>query len=416
MTKSLQRSNFFLAASLLILTEFVGLSVQALTPSCSPALAKLSASASSNYLPANPNFKNLCELSQRYQQLKSDLKNQGIEASRIPEIRGPRFINPTDWARSKESHQYDPTEVYPKRKTLNDEMKSEYQAWDVTANRLDQSAEPNFKAGAIKDLDFAWLVQINKDTTGEFSPFSGNIRFFSEFGRANTPGLENTLADTVAINAIEYRALGTRNTGVPLLKFKYTKCYHAWSPEKKEMLKDPNARISGYEPGDELDPMTYPNIEDITVVKNGIRFYCGVFQYPIPWKADRSLGLPLDLEVVNLTEEVQSYVNNMNRITKAWQFGSSSPGPVVDPLLAASRAQRWLVTIHPFGMGNGRTSRFVMDYLLLSLGLPTPILTDHNKDLTVSEAEWAREIGKGLLRSISAMEMCAQNPSAKGCR
>merc|ERR1711969_127619 len=41
-----------------------------------------------------------------------------------------------------------------------------------------------------------------------------------------------------------------------------------------------------------------------------------------------------------------------------------------DALLTATRAFMWLIGIHPFADGNGRTTRLVADYLLMRAGLP----------------------------------------------
>lgn len=43
-------------------------------------------------------------------------------------------------------------------------------------------------------------------------------------------------------------------------------------------------------------------------------------------------------------------------------------GRVEDPVVEAVLAHHWFVTIHPYGDGNGRTARLLMDYLLLSSG------------------------------------------------
>jgi len=45
-------------------------------------------------------------------------------------------------------------------------------------------------------------------------------------------------------------------------------------------------------------------------------------------------------------------------------------------IATAAKAYQWLVSIHPFNDGNGRTSRLVMDYVLLRYGLPPPMLSD----------------------------------------
>lgn len=45
-------------------------------------------------------------------------------------------------------------------------------------------------------------------------------------------------------------------------------------------------------------------------------------------------------------------------------------------ILTAAQASQWLVSIHPFGDGNGRISRLVMDYVLQRYGILPPLLSE----------------------------------------
>jgi Fic family protein len=80
-----------------------------------------------------------------------------------------------------------------------------------------------------------------------------------------------------------------------------------------------------------------------------------------------------------------------------------------------AKAQRWFISIHPFTDGNGRTSRFLMEWILNSIGLPPPIVEDMNNDIYETEAQWADEIGKGLLKTVEIAEACARQPQSQGC-
>lgn len=48
-----------------------------------------------------------------------------------------------------------------------------------------------------------------------------------------------------------------------------------------------------------------------------------------------------------------------------------------NPLIVAAQASQWLVSIHPFSDGNGRTSRMVMDYILQRHDLPPASIGDN---------------------------------------
>jgi hypothetical protein len=62
--------------------------------------------------------------------------------------------------------------------------------------------------------------------------------------------------------------------------------------------------------------------------------------------------------------------------------------------------QRDLVSIHPFGNGNGRTTREVaLNYLLAKEGFPPPRLVNPNADIYKSAKQWADEIKEGMIAS-----------------
>ncbi len=87
-----------------------------------------------------------------------------------------------------------------------------------------------------------------------------------------------------------------------------------------------------------------------------------------------------------------------------------------DPFLSVARMQRWFIAIHPFRDGNGRVSRFVMDLMVKSLGLPAPILKNVEHDLYFTHEQWAREIGTGIIRAVQEAEACLRSPDNVGCR
>jgi hypothetical protein len=99
------------------------------------------------------------------------------------------------------------------------------------------------------------------------------------------------------------------------------------------------------------------------------------------------------------------------------QFHYLSQNPEsVDIVDFAATAQQWFVVMHPFVKGNGRTSRLMMDFILRSVDLPTPILDDQNRDFFSTQEEWADLVGRGMVNAVQALEACAENPLAIGCK
>ncbi len=70
-----------------------------------------------------------------------------------------------------------------------------------------------------------------------------------------------------------------------------------------------------------------------------------------------------------------------------------------DPIMAASRFQRHLVALHPFGDSNGRTSRVLMNRILAEYDLPPAIFRDQNKDVSLSPEAWRTEVATAVGRT-----------------
>jgi hypothetical protein len=92
------------------------------------------------------------------------------------------------------------------------------------------------------------------------------------------------------------------------------------------------------------------------------------------------------------------------------RYSASKPN---DP---GARLQQWIISVHPFQNGNGRTSRLLMDRILMSLGLPAPVLKEQNLDLYLTPSEWAKYIYAGLQFAVQLYERCAANSAQPGCQ
>jgi hypothetical protein len=133
---------------------------------------------------------------------------------------------------------------------------------------------------------------------------------------------------------------------------------------------------------------------------NGVQHHCGVYAYAQPGEVAAQLN--------RFGDDITS---RMDLLLSGRGAGNAS----ADPILIGAHAQRWFVSIHPFDGGNGRTSRFIMDFLVQSVGLPTPVLADMSKDLATPESAWALEVGKGMVRTVEIIESCARDRSQARC-
>lgn len=77
------------------------------------------------------------------------------------------------------------------------------------------------------------------------------------------------------------------------------------------------------------------------------------------------------------------------------------------PLKFIADVQRWFVAIHPFGDGNGRTSRFLQDYLLAKFGLPYAPSGNLQNDVLMRKESY---------QDLFANEMKQTMDEIKGCK
>ncbi len=81
----------------------------------------------------------------------------------------------------------------------------------------------------------------------------------------------------------------------------------------------------------------------------------------------------------------------------------------------AIHMQKQIVALHPFVDGNGRVSRFVMDYITLKTKLPYIIYYNMNNDLTEDPKKFQLEAKRGMFHGVLIKEYCL-NSKLKICR
>lgn len=335
------------------------------------------ASLRTDYLP--PELSNLCETRDRYDRVVKILQSKGIAApQRIADVMAPRFIDNPHWEKYRAIYHYNPTMIYGPAPIT-------WFSWDRTAWLVDNEALANFLVQKYKPVGLTWTAKIHKMAASYTDPGAGTLRYDIALGQAMDRNYAMPLQQLSNISRLEYRTA----TGRSLIQWHPTQCLENRTPEFQEWNKQQKG----------LDVKYWPEAIDGFVDEKGIRRQCGYLEYT---------------SLKEVASQLTSLFDEMNATAAKWY--STEPMVQGDPLLTLSRTQRWFIAIHPFSKGNGRTSRFLMDYLAQSLGLPTPIFLEMNDDIVTSEKDWAREIGAGMLRSIRVLEQCAADSAKNGCQ
>lgn len=100
------------------------------------------------------------------------------------------------------------------------------------------------------------------------------------------------------------------------------------------------------------------------------------------------------------------YLSFANRLNRHFDEKRSGSAFSVDPIKLATQLQQNYVAIHPFIDGDGRTSRYYMEIVLNSVGLPFPVLNDFWADTTHFEKDYEQQIRDGISRHINVIKAC----------
>lgn len=323
----------------------------------------------------------LCSLSDRYHDAALSLKSQGVSnPEKIAGIYGPRFINFSTWQEKAPALNYEPAPIYQPAPTT-------WKYWSKGADWVQAEADRNVYSSEIRNISMDWLTTLHKVAMNKLlEGGAGYLRRGNIIGMTFRTKQAITEPQVKNILNIEYPKVDRSG---PLLKWTATMCYEEQSEDYKKQNPIDNVSFL-YKDWPEQDSSKF------FLAADGQRRQCGYITYSS--KEEFENQLKLWIKFVN--QSVNELVKEDNTL---------------DPIAVAAKAQRWFVATHPFIDGNGRMSRYVMDYIFKSLGLPAPILKDMDNDMYFSETEWAQEVAKGLEYTVSFMEMCAKDVKAGGC-
>jgi Fic/DOC family len=366
-------------------TEVLGQTVQATAPGITTVLAQVEAEdkpcpdalekMTSSALPAET--PSLCALYDRYHAVLKLLRSKGVTApTRIADVLAPRFINLPDWQASEAKGNYDPNPVYSP-------APGTWTGWESGREIEDKTSETNFEQGKITPINWDWIYKIHVRSIAGGGRGVADIRNFPLNGQSVDRNTTLNIDKIHALKNLEYKSIARKDK--PIVSWTATKCL--------DQIKD-NDTINNRKYKATEEPLAF---QSRTFVAAGETRQCGYIMYADPSE---------------VSGQLQKMQDDLNATTDSW----STSTPKSDPLTAAARAQRWFVATHPFaGGGNGRTSRFLMENVLQSEGLPTPILKQMDDDLSTSEKDWAKEIGQGMLRTVQTLEACAADLKKPGC-
>lgn len=127
-------------------------------------------------------------------------------------------------------------------------------------------------------------------------------------------------------------------------------------------------------------------------------------------------GHVMYLESEKVMPAITAWVDQFN----LWLNSLKAKNIKTSPIQSVADFQRHFVSIHPFGDGNGRMSRYIQDVQLELLGIAAPFSADLQNDLLTPPEVYRKNFKNAINSSLNYLEMClTQHQSGKiepGCQ
>jgi fido (protein-threonine AMPylation protein) len=319
----------------------------------------------------------LCELSDRYVAVRerfAEREKKHKVSARVADVLAPRFIHSNDWSRANEKGRYNPWLIYrPAPDT--------WEGWEKGRKFIDEKSREHRLARTLPRFETEWIIELHKLVTGTIESGAGKFRTGTILGHSFTKAKALSAEDIARIKSPDY--MSYLDSKQQLVAWRPTVCVESTfyrTPENERVL-----------------PAAIP-ADQYFVDEKGVSRQCGYFSYRT--------------KAGNVVAAFETWLVRANSELKAWESDPTSR----DIVRIVATIQRWFVSIHPFSDGNGRMSRYFLDLVFQSLDLPPPILADLNRDLLLTELEWALEVEQGMLRHVEILEKCADGRARRGCR
>lgn len=313
-----------------------------------------------------------CAIQDRYNQIKNRLVNRKTNIDEIAEYRVTRFIDRATWEWAKKY------EVSPQR--LYEPAPATWEVWDSGIRSIFIST--NLKGSLSKDIrlseDFLshlnWVLLKNdlynvKDAISDKSKKPGEFRFERDLG---VGFCWNTASDNVML---------IKSSESSMIDFQ-----NQW--QIKAQKKFSSFMTGSVFNSESIEPNMLSGIR-VTDKKCGD----GVNYVRIEYSPSN--------EVKQRVSWVLSFVNENLKMHEQGQA-------VLSPIELASVVQKWLVSIHPFSDGNGRTSRAVQDLILAHFGLPFAPSGDLQNDALSQISDYTSLTYSKIEDMLNSLETCTQ--------
>lgn len=354
-----------LLASLILISSTLPVVAKA----CDDILLKSSAG-----LFGTKSFAQDCDFQNRYAQVKSIFSKYGKNVEDVTEYKALRFISQQDYLRNLQGKQLAPQKIYDPAP----------QTWEIWESGIDQAMKMYGAKNSLLQRNY-----IQADTISYMN------KILMERGNVSLKDKEISSQASLGV----FRSYTDNSSGY---------CMGEDSTEQNRALRNVRSSIAQFQSnfenrvGQSFVSLVkskngkWPEKASMDTGVNARDYACGrqlthSFMYYTP-----------GYMVENQIDWVRIFVDE---VLKSYKKGQ----PMLAPTELAAIVQKWIVSIHPFVDGNGRTSRGIQDIITRSFSVPfTPAGTLQNDALETLET-YIQKTYYETDKMLKFLESCAQN-------
>lgn len=305
-----------------------------------------------------------CRIQDRFNKVRAKLSARKININQIAEYKALRFIDRASWERAK-FYKTAPLNIY-------NPAPDTWRIWEKGIDFLFKSQTMKINSEKLSEINRVLLtdgITNVKDKKTDQSKKPGEYRKL----------MDNSVVFCIASNISKSEELITNSDNL-MKRFQEN-----WEQKSGISLADVQRKISPDFPREIL----------------GMRSYMLVTQYPcgadgfgafISFSPAHFVPIQISLIVAFIESNLKAFKENRS---------------VISPIEFATVVQKWLVSVHPFADGNGRTSRAVQDMIMAYFGLPFVPAGDLQNDAMEDVYTYIDNTYQKIESMLETLEKCA---------
>jgi len=336
-------------------------------------------------------YKRDCDIQDRYAKLQTFFISQGINIAELAEYRLLRFVDRNSYEKAA-AFEMPPSQIYKPAPTT-------WNVWDSGIRGLfkdDNLALILFKSNGLNSKEYGYE--------------------FLSFANINSALLKNDNGDI----SRDHLANVTRRTSKPGTYRQDGDIQVGWTSVVPDCQDQVNCSQNSMRRTQRAWEVEYGmNFNTVVTEYNGQ--FPNAASFAVPMTVTPNADGKTYFVAYAPSQMVPAQVSWLEIFIRASIERYRDNKPLMPPIEFSALVQKWLVTIHPFSDGNGRTSRAVQDFILANFKMPYAPGGDLQNDTLAEFDKYVDQTYNKMESMVVKLEACAEEYRQKqkpsyGCR